>query len=145
MTDWTFALDAGDFERASGEIDWKDAYVGECSLVSPSRLLPNGLVQFPNATPDLRMVVVVPQAQCAIEFHVHLADEVHVRQCEQVRPGVIVGRTDVELSLADAGLVRGRALRWRVLEGADAWAAGRLGRAYPPDDEFDDDRFWRPR
>ncbi|MGQ0824928.1 MAG: hypothetical protein ACT4OX_07875 [Actinomycetota bacterium] len=150
MTDhgvWQFAIRNEDFEQAIADFVWDDAFVSEVSVVSPSRLLSNGLVRFPAATPDARIVIVTPSPPLhGLDVQVHLADEVHLRGGAPLVPRVHVGRTDVELVLGpDCGRVRGRALRFRVLTRPSAIEGGHLGRPYPPEPAFDDDRFWQPR
>ena len=144
--EWQFAMRSEEFEQAVADFVWDEGFVAEVSIVSPSQLLPNGFVKFPAATPDARIVMVTPHPpHHGLDVHVHLAEEVQIRGGSSLAPRVHVGRTDVELVIGpDSGRVRGRALRFRVLSRSAA-AATQLGRTYPGEADFDDDRFWRPR
>ena len=147
MADWIFALRDDDFTSALEGFAWHDAFVREMSLVSPSKLSASGDIVSPGATPDLRLVIGTPNGPHAgVEIHVHLADDVNLRGGQPLDARIHVARTSVELVLGpDAGRVRGRALRFRVL-GKDALGdTPQLGRPYPPESDFDDDRFWQPR
>jgi hypothetical protein len=144
---WIFALRDDDFTSALEGFGWPDAFVRELSLVSPSKLSASGDVVSPGATPDLRVVIATPTGPHAgVDIHVHLADEVLVRGGQPLDVRIHVSRTSVELVLGpDAGRVRGRALRFRMLDKEAVGDKAQLGRPYPPESDFDDDRFWQPR
>jgi hypothetical protein len=145
-TEWTSAEREGDLEAALCEFDWSNAFVREVSAVSPSRLLPDGSVVAAEVPADLLLTIVAPCGPLAgIELHLHETRSVAVPFDQDLFVTAKVSRTEVWLSLVPNGIsMSGRALRWRILDRAEAEAVGRYGRLYPVH-LGDDPRLWRRR